>query len=238
MSGIIKLLEDISEGLARRYIFGLNIFHVNKVDCPILENPELDFLRRICFRYPVSVNTGNIFDVANELGEIFDKPAYGGEYEIVNFGPNQSELVNHKDWPTFPPLFFPRITSEWIDLTRKYNGESQVYLILYADAATFFIAPKRLDSIEKMSALLKQPAPPRAAFLNDACGLFEIVIMTGGDGDFFSAYAKSAESFTLLEGPLDETVKLIEGSAWYNENRSALAWDGEYCMCLVQPENK
>lgn len=237
MSEIIKLNDDISDGLARRYIFGLNILHVRNTEPIGLGEPRLDFLRRICSRYPVSVNTGNIYDVANDPGEIFGKPVYSGEYERVNFGPNQSELVNYKDWPTFPPLFFPRITSEWIDLTRKDDGESRIFNVLYADAATFFIVPKGADSVEKMSALLKQPAPPLAAFLKDACELFEIVMMTGADGDYFTAYAKSAESFDLLEKPLSETVELIEGSAWYKEKRAVLTWDEEYSMCLMEPEN-
>jgi hypothetical protein len=141
MSEIVKIKDERSNSISIRYIFGLNVFHVNKVGSIGLDEPRVNFLRRICTEYPVAVNTGNISDTAETPGEIFDESSHDSDFERVNFGPYGGSLVNYADWPAFPPLFFSNIKPEWINLTRRSDGESVIFGILYSDEVTFFISP-------------------------------------------------------------------------------------------------
>ncbi len=234
-SQIIKIQDKKTNQFLKRYIFGLNIFHVNKVTNFGIDDLQLEFLRNICLQNQVSGNTGSLYDFGHTPEDIFGNTIFSGKYKIVDIGCYRGLFYDSKDWNLFPPLFFPVVESDFLNLTYENNTSdyaSLIYSIIYCDALAFFIAPKTENSIDNLSALLKSPFTSSDDFVEEALKLFELVMTTQADGDYFTFYSQKIQSFELINDPLNNIAKFIENSTWYKDNASKLFWDGKYSMCL------
>lgn len=228
---IIKLLDKPLNGLIQRNIFGLNIFDSNKVDYSIQNNPQLEFLRQVCIQNEVAANTGSLFDFADTPEELFGNLEYSRNYRSVRIGCYGGEFYEPKELNTFSPLFFPEISFDFINILD--NDKSLILRIMYSDALALFISPKNKDSISRLLDLLNTPLSSTNDFIQKATTLYNLVMISEADRDYFTFFSQTRKSFELLNTPLDIAVKLIEDSSWYKENHLKLAWDNEYSMCLV-----
>ena len=89
-----------------------------------------------------------------------------------------------------------------------------------------------------MLNLLNSPLFSSESFIENSVELYDVVMLTQADGDYFTFYSKMAEYFELLNKSLENTVQFIEESSWYKENSSTLSWDEEYSMCLISNKLK
>jgi hypothetical protein len=252
ISQIVKTTDEIAGDLNRRYIFGLNIFPDDHEKYASLADPRLDFLRGICSINQVSAITGSLRDFGHTANDLFGNSNYRSSYKTVRIGCYSGDFYDSNDWNLFLPLFFPRISSNFIDIERDQNqsdDKSLVFSIIYSDALALFISPKTDDSETELLNLLNQPLKPKADdsetdllnflhqpidhFLERAANLYEIVLTTQADGDYFVCYSQKSDYFDLLNEPLTMAVNSIEESKWFIENRADLIWDDKYSMCLV-----
>lgn len=229
-SSIVQILDKEHDKFLKRYIFGLNIFHVNKVTDPNVDDLRLKFLRIVCEQNQVSANTGSLYDFGNTPEELFGSKKYLGSYKLVKIGCYGGKFYDSKDWNLFPPLFFSQITSEFINLTK--DDESLIFNILYSDALALFIAPKTNKSNDNLLDLLNSSFSFSDSFIEEAAKFYHLVMTTQADGDYFTIYSQTVDALKLLEMPLNKTMKCIEESSWYKNNASKLTWDGKYSMCL------
>ena len=230
---IVKIKDkNTTKQITKRYIFGLNIFNVNEVDCSLFGSPQLTFLNNICYQYETSAITGNLFDFADSPEELFGSARYGGGYKIVKFGYYGGEIYDVKEWKSFPPLLFPRISSEFINL-KDLSGNSLILNIMYSDALCLLILPKHKNSFSKLAELLTSERIQTEKFINQATGLYSLVIFTQADGDYFTVYSQTTSSFERLNLSLKNSIELVEKSPWFKNNCQHLIWDNEDNMCLV-----
>lgn len=249
---IVKTIDKRRGNLVQRYVFGLNIFPNDHARYWSLDDPRLDFLRGICSNNRSSAVTGSLYDFANTPKELFGKSNYRNGYETVRIGCYGGDFYDSDAWDLFRPLFFHRISPDFFDIERDPEQSEDISLladILYSDAIALFIAPKSDDSETELWNLLNQPLAsksghseanalnflkqPQTSFLERAANLYEIVLTTQADGDYFECYSQSAGSFALMDGSLNTVAKSIEESDWYKENKAELIWDEEYSGCLV-----
>lgn len=249
---IIKIEDGTVGNLHREYFFGLNIFPDGHPRHASLTDPRLNFLREICRNNRVSANTGSLFDFAKFPEELFGRLSSPNLYEIVRIGVYGGNFYDSSEWNLFPPLFFPRIQQDFLDIEwspRQGNDKSLVFSIIYSDALALFISPKTEDSESELQSLLNQPFTvntddlrgskdflnqPQTDFLERAATLYEIVLTTQADGDYFECYSQDSESFELIKGPLSIVIADIKESVWFKENEAELIWDDEYSKCLIQ----
>lgn len=250
-SQIVKTTDEIVGSLTRRTIFGLNIFPDDHPKSG-LADPRFDFLRGVCSNNQASAITGSLYDFANVPKELFGDSNYRNSYETVRIGCYGGDFYDSKDWSLFPPLFFPLIAPDFFDIehdpNRSYDN-SLIFSIVYADALALFISPKSDDSESELRNLLNQPLTPKISdpemdklnflnqpieyFLERTAGLYEIVLTTQADGDYFEGYSQKVESFGLMDQSLKSVIADIEDSNWYRENKANLIWDDEDSGCLV-----
>lgn len=234
ISQIIKTLGKNSGDLQKKYIFGLNIFDVNDVDCSISSNPQLEFLRCLCSENDVSANTGNLYDFANSPEELFGNTKSKINYETVKIGCYGGKFYDSENWNTFPALCFPQISSEFINIEKD---ESVILKIISSDAICLLVSPKHKNSKNRLKALLNLPLKNTDDFVKEILNLYTLVMTTQADGDYFVLYAQTDDSFHIIDRPLKRAINKIEESSWYKNNHSHLIWDDEYCMCLIDSTN-
>lgn len=226
------MIDKPLNGFFERSIFGLNIFHTNKVECSIQTNPQLEFLRQICSQHIVAVNIVCLFECFGLPEELFGNSDYSEKYYSVRIGCYASEFCDSKNWDSSPPLLFPNVSSDFIDILDFQ--ESLILRIMYMDAIAMFISPKNTDSEKDLLTLLSSPITSTENVIKDATDFYNLVIISQADGDYFTCFSQKAEDFNLLDKPLEASIRLIESSAWYQENHLTLQWDDEYSMCLIQ----
>lgn len=229
---IIKILDKPADSFFERHIFGLNIFHANKIDCSIQTNPQLEFLRQICAQNNVAVNIGNLFDYASSPEELFGNSEYSKKYYSVRIGCYSGEFYDSKEWGSFPPLLFPNVSSNFINILDFQ--ESLILRIMYLDAMALFISPKNKDSENDLMSLLNTQITSTGNFVKNATDFYKLLMISQADGDYFTFFSQRAEDFDILNKSLEASIKLIEDSSWYQENRLNLHWDDEFSMCLIQ----
>lgn len=233
-SQIVKILDETTNSLMKRDVLGLNIFRVNKVICSISGNPQLEFLRSLCSLSEVAANTGSLHDVAETPEQFFRKE--GIKYGLTRIGCYGGGFYDSDKWNIFPPLFFPKISSDYINLP-NYKGESLVMEIMDWDALALFISPRNEESTNNLRELLTVPFSSNDHFIRTATNYFELVMITQADGDYFTFYSQKNESFDILNQSLLKAVHIIEESDWYKTNYQNLVWDDEYNGCLVDSAN-
>ncbi len=249
ISSVIQTLDEKRDKFWERYIFGLNIFHVNKVTDSKVDNLQIEFLRDVCERNKVSANTGSLYDFGNEPEELFGSQKYFGTYELVRIGCYGGKFYDSENWNLFPPLFFPEITSEFINV--RDEEDSLIHKIMYSDALALFITPESDESLTKLRDLLNssllsvsiKDSPSddifsqSGNFIEEAIKLYKLVMITGADADFFKVYSQTVDNFELLAEPLHRITKYVKESSWYKENAVKLVWDDKFSMCLVEGQN-
>ena len=216
-----------------RMVFGLNILWVNTSDFPVEEDPQLEFLRRLCSANAVSLNVGNLYDYVDEPEELFASTAYSKRYRTVRIGCYSGDFYDSEQWSNFPPLFFESVSPDFIDITDL--GKSLVRKVLQLDAFAFFVSPRGTESADKLAELLNGPFESTETLIDKALGEYHLVALSGADGDHFTFFAHDEGEFGVLAAPIASATDVIEATAWYQENWSTLVWDDEYSGCLMEP---
>jgi len=236
ISEIVKILDKPANNLIQRSILGLNVFTRNQVDYGIQNDPQLEFLRQICSRNQVSGNTGSLIDFADTPDELFGELSkYEENYYPVKIGCFGGEFYDPKERNSFPPLFFPKISSHFISMPDWVEDDASLTLrIMLSDALALFISPKSKDSEIEILNLLNLPLRSSNIFIQQAADFYNLVMVSEADRDYFTFFSQTTEALDLINNPLDNAIKLIKDSVWYKENQSALIWDDEYSMCLIQ----
>ncbi len=228
---IVRTEDFPSDRYLERDILGLNLL---PDDYPRAQDPRVRFLRRLSADLTVSGLTGNLRDYADDPEELF--AFYEREFERVRIGVYGGDFYDSNDWDNFSPVLFPRIGPEFFDAELPPDPVEDAnvsFVILYSDALALFVDPKTDKYLEKVREVLGAPFESQDATIEKLTKLFEIIILTGADGDHFECFCEDAKSFDLLEDALRQTVTEIETSEWFLANRDNLAWDDELSGCLV-----
>ncbi len=228
---IIKITDKPKSDFYERHIFGLNIVDRNKVDYSIQTNPQLEFLRQLCQSTDIAVNIGNLFDYADSPEELFENSDYSKKYYSVRIGCYSGDFYDSKQWNTFPPLLFPNVSNDFINILDFQK--SLILKILYLDAIALFISPKNDESGKNLLNLLNNQITSTEYVIKNAIDFYDLVMISQADADYFTFFSHEIKDFDLLERPLKASILLIENSSWYQENHFNLKWDEEYSMCLV-----
>ena len=228
-NSIVKLEDGIEYSLYRRYIFGLNLLPDSS---PHLLDPRIEFLRGVCSQTEVCASVGSWEDFASEPGELFENTKYAGQFASTEIGYCHRffDSANFADGQA--PIFFRRIEADFLDLIR--SGDSLAFDFLYRDTLALFISPKSDTATDDLIEILSKPLPAIEVFFGQVSPLFELLLITAADGDYFTCYSSNSESFSILDGPLAKAVQTVKDNAWYKAVKPKLEWDDEYSMCLLE----
>lgn len=227
---ILRTEDRLKGKFLERDVLGLNIFRANDVHCSIGDDPQIEFLVRLCGTNGACLNVGNLFDYADGPDELFAGSDWAGKYRIVNTGCYGGEFYDSKLWDTFPSLFFDNVSDSFFHIMT--NGDSLIRKLLVIDAIAYFICPRLPTSAVAVEELLNSPFESSDALTEKSLELFKLVAFSHADGDYFSFSSRTKEDFSILDEPLAAAADIVEISEWYKENWSKLDWDDEYSACL------
>jgi hypothetical protein len=233
MERIIRTVATEDE-LPGVYVFGLNTLGVNRVEVERKEDPRMLFLKSLTDKYSCSAHTGNLYDLVNTPNELFGPTNGENPYVECRIGVYQGDYYAFEDWPVFRPCFFPK-TSSSLWQAETTDGTAHIYEALDWGALALYVEP-RADSRDNMKSLLSEPLTSQEALRAAIAKVYELVILTNHDGDYFTAYSQSSSHFTLLSEAIDTAENAISSTTWFRQHAESLIWDGEYNMCLTLPE--
>jgi len=229
MERVVKT-EDKAEGdVFVRYIFGLPIFTVNKVQYG--ESPEVTFLKSLTGIATMAAHTGMLLDFADSPVELFGPPNDALNYKEVNVGVSQGSFYQRDDWPNFPPCFFPTVNEVFWNLERPEIGFTWRKILVY-DAIAFYLGPVELSYLSRINSLFESEFVSSDEWIKETLKIHKLLILPVGDMNYFLVYSNNPVNFEVLSKPLQEAEQLIIQSNWYQENKERLVWDGERSMCL------
>ncbi|MBC7805807.1 MAG: hypothetical protein H7145_06620 [Akkermansiaceae bacterium] len=161
---------------------------------------------------------------------------FDGFYDLQGGVPFEMWLVDG-EWVSGETLygdcFFPRVTPAFWETLQR--GEGDLDQLFSCHGLVLYAGPKTKEAGVNMVALLDEPFSDEGQFLRTATDLYAVLVLTGHDGQFFHAFAKSADDFALLEPALSDAVRAVEGSDWFRTNKARLAWSEELDACLMLP---
>jgi hypothetical protein len=234
MQQIVKTEDREEFGLSRRDIFGLNIIAANGVATATEDDPRVVFLRELSARHVCSAHTGNLYDLADTPEEIFGRLVGKDVGSPVRVSVNGGTFYDAARWATFPACFFP-VVSEQFWSSRAPEGDADISDLLRLDALALYVEPIN-GAVNEMRSGLNQPFTSHETWLQTVSSLYQLVLLTGADGWYFSAYSRDARYFDSLSLPLNEAIKAIERNIWYQQHAASLIWDDEHEGCLLLPE--
>lgn len=255
---ILRTQDEQQHGLAHRYIFGLNLFDYNGVDCPIGQRPDVVLLRRLTERVPCAAQVGALYlkDRVDSPDEMFGPPhgpdaatpysstrvGYSDDfYELgvgIDFdvrlldGGSDGEVVYGGRY--FGDCLFPEVTPAFWQALLRGGGDDLDHLI-GNHALVLYAGPKAGDADERLARLLLEPFPGKGPLLQAVTALYSVALLVGHDGQYLHAWAREAADFTLLEPALSDAVRAVEESEWFQANRGELAWSEDLDACLMLP---
>jgi hypothetical protein len=137
-------------------------------------------------------------------------------------------------------LFFSKVEPELFDFEEVElddKNDAVMFHISYCDGLALFVSPNSNEAPNQLSELLNGPFISNEELLSKAIGLYEVIVTTHADGDFFGCFAKERSKFEILQSALDTAVADIKETRWFQESKFDLVWDGQYSMCLVENNN-
>jgi hypothetical protein len=226
----LRIEDKINNEILVRYVFGLNIFRVNKIDRS--KNLELKFLEFVSRETLVSAHTGSLHDIADSPEELFDSPDDYTYYEKVEVGVFGGAFYSTKDWSLFPPCFFPKVSEFFWNIK---NGSSDLVLeeILDWDALAIYVSPYDNGFANEIKSFFDMKFVSSEDWIKKALSLYRLIIVSTGDMNFFKVYANSSTDFDILNNSLRKTEEIILSNKWYQNNKNSLVWDNENNMCLI-----
>lgn len=234
MQSIIRQRDELKGGLNLRYIFGLNIFAANGINIPVESDPRIIFLRTLSNYHACSAHTGNLYDLAENPPDLFEKPPGEDTYILASISVNGGIFYDAKTWNTFPPCFFPQVDDGFWQ-ARMDDGRSVIVEALEYDALAIY-AGINDNVLDEVVSLVKKDFPGHEAWLKQMVDLYKLVILSSGDGEYFSVYSQNDSQFDSLSPALIEAVDNIKTTEWYRQHVSSLIWDDKSNLCLMQPE--
>jgi hypothetical protein len=232
---ILQTKDETFEGHVLRYIFGLNLLPDGHPESRSRSDPRLVFLRETARQY----NIGAVIDKdASHVSRLqFFLPE--GHHEKVANSFLGGELIDAARFSDPNGIFIAKVAPELFDYEEiESDGryEAIMFHILYSDALALFVLPTSKDAPSRLSQLLSSTVASTAEFLRKALELYDIVITSHADGDFFGCYAKDTSKFQLLNSPLEMAVNKIKETSWFQESKNDLEWDGRWSMCLIEKD--
>lgn len=234
MLSVIRIEEAEQDGLTLHYVFGLNILDANGIEVSPAHDPRVIFLQSLSRQVTCSAQIGNLYDFADDPEELFGLSVGRNAYTLSQVGVYAGTFYDAASWPTFPPCFFPQVTDGfWQSETPQ--ADANIKLVISRDALALYVGPAD-DALEKMQTLVKEPFPGHAEWLRLTTNLYQLVILTSGDGWYFHIYGRKGSHFDQLSPAISEATKAVEATNWYQQHAASLLWDEEYGGCLRLPE--
>jgi hypothetical protein len=224
MEQIIRLKDIAKNEIYIRYIFGLDIFRVNKVNRS--KNLEVSFLEFLSQETLVSAHTGSLHDIADSPEELFGLPNEAVYYEEVDVGVFGGSFYSVNDWFLFPPCFFPKVDEPFWKIR---NGliKTNLEKIFSWDALSIYANPKTEDYADSMKSVFEMKFDSSDDWIKKVLEVYHLIIVSAGDANFLKVYAKSSADFDVINNPLKKVERLINSDNWYNKNKENLVWNSE-----------
>ncbi|MBK8812777.1 MAG: hypothetical protein IPN69_18890 [Acidobacteria bacterium] len=155
-------------------------------------------MQSISKQFDVSALTGNLSDFGDNPSDLFEKSAYFEKFFQSRIGIYGGEFYDSHKWPSFPPLFFPKIGPDFIEIGRNEELFSN---IVYSDAVGMFVGDLFPNSVETAFELLNKSLEGHLILLSQLAKLFKIVLVSNADGDFFTLYANQQNNLNFFQKP-------------------------------------
>ncbi len=208
-------------GLTVHYIQGLNIFLVNDVNSKC--DPRIRFFETLANRSDCSAHVGTDALEGDTPEEIFGTSVSTTEYEVMSVGlllgsyyQNTSDDLG---------LFFPQA----LHFLRGASTSDLDYIV-QRDAAAIYVRPQ---APEAAAAVLRTPFQDHETWLTTMAALYEMVVLSGGDGWMLEVYTRAQLPQERLDDMLADSIACITSSEWFQRNHSRMVWDPtETCLSL------
>ena len=229
MKKIIRTEEKVEGGLYVEYILGTNIFSVNSVKREM--DLEIEFVKILSRSISLSAHTGMLLDFGDDPVELFGDGRGQPNYEEVNVGTSQGSFYNRRDWPHFPPCFFPEVNAAFWNLI-KPEIDFTWRKLLYYDALAFCVAPDESNYLVQINSLFREDFVSTEKWIKEALKIYRLIITSVGDMNYYKVCATDPANFEILSKAIHEIENIVRTDHWYQENMGALVWDGERSMSL------
>jgi hypothetical protein len=233
MQSIIRTSDRSESGLARRDIFGLNLFGANGVEVTADGDPRIVFFRALSALSVCSAHTGNLLDLAETPQELFGPPHGENAYMLARTGVYGGTFYDADEWATFPACFFPQVKDRFWEV-RTPEGRSGIDEALDWDALALYVGAREESSAHAQS-LLRQPFPGHESWLRQVSSLYRLIVLTARGGLYFHVYSNDASNFDLLTPATEKAVEAIRSHEWYQAHSAKLVWDDEFETGLELP---
>ena len=227
---IVKTRDEQLAGHVRRYIFGLNLLPDSDAKYGSVHDPRTVFL----YEQARQREVGGVFDKSSGYTADLQTFSAADAYKEVAVGVLGGEIVN-RDSPR--SLFFPKVEPDYFLETDSNEGTangSLMFHILYADALALFVSPIPADAAIRMYELLMNPFDSSDEFIREAIRIYDVVLTSHADGDYFVCYADNTSKFDVLKAPLDIAISEVKRTPWFNKVVSDLVWDEDLSCCLIE----
>lgn len=230
-NNIIVTSDEIRHGLAKRTIYGLNVFNRNHVAVPTLQDPRFLFLKSVTDAIRCSAHVGAmaLSDRVDTPEELFGHPKDDMAYSrtTVEYHDGFFDLSGSH---YFGACFFPFVSAGFWEAHLDNDGGDMEYIIRCHGMALYVGASRQ--ALDAMTGLFDAPFPGETQWLRETTRIYPLVLVVGHDGDCFHAYAKQTARFQLLDRPLLKTAEYVRSSNWFQHNQTSLSWNDEN-MCLT-----
>ena len=231
MKNPMRTFDKSKFGLAVRDIYGFNVFGNNRVKRALEEEPLTMFLHHIARSFPCAAHVGGI-GLPIGGGPTTLGPSTPEHFYTQNRVGLSGALFYDQDGKFYcdrDSCFFPQVR------TPSLGADDEDFSALVSYDALALMLGATLEKANEMSARYNAPFPGHEKWLEVLTGVYDVVLLTGGDAGYVEAWAREPEKF----GVLDQTIALIgesiTASDWYRQNESELIWDATYGLCYVLP---
>jgi hypothetical protein len=137
---------------------------------------------------------------------------------------------------TFYRVLPPPATSFFPFVHQPFLGASQEAFsyLLHSDALAVYIGATAA-SVASMRDLLQRPFTSHDDWLATAASLYDVVLLTSGDGSSIRLYTTESSHLRSIHSILSKIERSIEQLGWYRQHAQVMRWDSEYDLCLKLP---
>jgi len=234
---IIRWGDRENAGIYERHLYGLMIFHVNKV--PGVEDALVTFLRALVSTYPCAAQIGMMALQGEDPRDLFAPLKEGTDFFLTAI----DSYAHGGIWPVPEPpggCFFPYLSPSFFE--KPYDEtRSLISFLLVNDHPILYVNVQGIN-LRKLHDLYRLPPADNSSFYED-CWWSEVTkcvplgVRGGHDDGMYTAYTRDPSHFQLLDAPLAETCTAIRATPWFQEHAHELRWwDETDGLALMLPE--